>query len=56
MPIEAVIFDFIGTLTNVRGCSLEASKNVSKMKLHRATVKAGFKIDPESFLEAYPSL
>jgi len=48
-----VIFDFIGTLTNVRGYSLEASKNISKMKLHRAIVDAGFKVDAKSFLEAY---
>jgi len=28
VPIEAVIFGFIGTLTNVRGYSLEASKHL----------------------------
>jgi len=52
-PIKAVIFDFIGTLTNVRGYSLEASRTVSKMKLHRAIVKAGFTVDPKSFSTAY---
>ena len=52
-PIKAVIFDFIGTLTNVRGYSLEVSKNISKMKLGRAIVDAGFKVDAKSFLEAY---
>ena len=53
LPIKAVIFDFIGTLTNVRGYSLEASRTVSKMKLHRAIVKAGFTVDPKSFSKAY---
>ena len=52
-PIEAVIFDFIGTLTNVRGYSLEASRMTSKMKLYNAVVNAGFKIDSKSFLKAY---
>jgi HAD superfamily hydrolase (TIGR01549 family) len=52
-PIKAVIFDFIGTLTNVRGYSLEASRMTSKMKLYRAVVNAGFMVDIKSFLEAY---
>jgi HAD superfamily hydrolase (TIGR01549 family) len=52
-PIKAVIFDFIGTLTNVRGYSLEASRMTSKMKLYKAVVNAGFKVDVKSFLEAY---
>ncbi len=52
-PIKAVIFDFIGTLTNLRGYNLEASRTVSKMKLHRAIVKTGFKVDPKSFSKAY---
>ena len=51
--IKAVIFDFIGTLTNLRGYDLEASRTLSKMKLHRAIVKAGFTVDPRSFSEAY---
>ena len=52
-PIKAVIFDFIGTLTNVRGYSLEAAKLTTKMKLHKAVVNVGFKVDSKSFLEAY---
>jgi len=48
-----VIFDFIGTLTNLRGYNLEASRTISKMKLHRAIVKTGFKVDPKSFSKAY---
>jgi HAD superfamily hydrolase (TIGR01662 family) len=52
-PIKAVIFDFIGTLTNVRGYNLEASRTTSKMKLYRAVVNAGFMVDVKSFLEAY---
>jgi putative hydrolase of the HAD superfamily len=52
-PIEAVIFDFIGTLTNVRGYSLEASRMTSKMKLYTAVANAGFKVDSKSFLKAY---
>jgi putative hydrolase of the HAD superfamily len=52
-PIKAVIFDFIGTLTNVRGYSLEAAKLTTKMKLHKTIVNVGFKVDPKSFLEAY---
>lgn len=43
------MFDFIGTLVNVKGYSLEASK----MKLYRAIVDAGFKVAREDFLEAY---
>ncbi|MEM3731556.1 MAG: HAD family hydrolase [Candidatus Bathyarchaeia archaeon] len=46
---KAVIFDFIGTLTNVRNYSLE----ISKKKLYNAIVGAGFEINLESFLEAY---
>ncbi|MEM3641779.1 MAG: hypothetical protein QXH37_07665, partial [Candidatus Bathyarchaeia archaeon] len=50
MPhIKAIIFDFIGTLTNVKNYNLENSK----MKLHKALVDAGFNITTESFLEAY---
>lgn len=48
-PIKAVIFDFIGTLTNVKGYSLEASK----MKLYNAIVDAGFNVSAENFLKAY---
>ncbi|MEM2897490.1 MAG: HAD family hydrolase [Candidatus Bathyarchaeia archaeon] len=46
---RAIIFDFIGTLTEVKNYSLEASK----LKLYKAIVEAGFKIDAESFLDAY---
>jgi len=47
--IKAVIFDFIGTLANLKKYSLKAST----MKLCNAIVEAGFKVDTESFLEAY---
>jgi len=47
--IRAIIFDFIGTLANVKNYSLEASK----MKLYNAIVEAGFNVATESFLEAY---
>lgn len=48
-PIKAVMFDFIGTLVNVKGYSLEASK----IKLYKAIVDAGFRVGREDFLEAY---
>jgi putative hydrolase of the HAD superfamily len=47
--IKAIIFDFIGTLTNVKNYSLENSK----MKLYTALVDAGFNVDAKSFLNAY---
>ena len=47
--VKAIIFDFIGTLTNVKNYSLENSKT----KLYKAIVEAGFNIGAESFLEAY---
>lgn len=47
--IKAVIFDFIGTLTNIKDYSMEDSK----IKLHEALVEAGFDVDAESFLNAY---
>lgn len=50
MPcIKAIIFDFIGTLANVKNYSLETSK----IKLHQAIEKAGFNIGLEKFLDAY---
>lgn len=50
MPLaKAIIFDFIGTLANVRGYSLEKSK----LKLFKTIVEAGFNTDSEHFLEAY---
>jgi putative hydrolase of the HAD superfamily len=48
-PIKAVIFDFIGTLTNVKNYSLESSR----MKLYKAIVEAGFNVEAKDFLEAY---
>jgi phosphoglycolate phosphatase-like HAD superfamily hydrolase len=47
--IRAVLFDFIGTLVDVKGYSLE----VSKMKLYRALVDAGFNVSEKDFLDAY---
>jgi len=47
--IRAVLFDFIGTLVSVKGYHLD----VSKMKLYRAIVDAGFKVGEKEFLEAY---
>jgi putative hydrolase of the HAD superfamily len=47
--IKAIIFDFIGTLTNVKNYSLENSK----MKLYGAIIDAGFNVDVKSFLDAY---
>jgi len=47
--IKAVLFDFIGTLVNVKGYSLENSK----MKLYRAIVDAGFNVSQKDFLDAY---
>jgi len=49
LSVKAVIFDFIGTLTDVKNYSLE----VSKMKLYKAIVDAGFNVDVKNFLEAY---
>jgi len=47
--VKAIIFDFIGTLTNVKNYSLETSKT----KLHKAIANTGFNTNAESFLEAY---
>jgi putative hydrolase of the HAD superfamily len=47
--IRAVLFDFIGTLVSVKGYRLD----VSRMKLYRAIVDAGFKVGEKEFLEAY---
>ncbi|MEM1566039.1 MAG: HAD family hydrolase [Candidatus Bathyarchaeia archaeon] len=50
MPgIKAVLFDFIGTLVNVRGYSLDTSR----LKLYKALLNAGFNVSQEKFLEAY---
>jgi putative hydrolase of the HAD superfamily len=48
-PAKAVIFDFIGTLTNVRDYSMEESKR----KLSNAIAAAGFNVSSERFQEAY---
>lgn len=48
-PIKAVIFDFIGTLTNMREYSLEASE----MKLYRAIKNSDINVDAGRFIEAY---
>jgi HAD superfamily hydrolase (TIGR01549 family) len=47
--IKAVIFDFIGTLTNVVDYDMESSK----MKLAQAIIEAGFETSTEEFLQAY---
>ncbi len=50
MPhIKAVITDYIGTLTNARCYTMEASM----MKLHAALSEAGFCTDWQRFLETY---
>ncbi len=48
-PIKAVIFDFIGTLANVKNYNLETSK----MKLYHAIAEVGFNTAAKDFLEAY---
>lgn len=47
--VEAVIFDFIGTLTTVSNYCLEDST----LKLYKAIVDAGFKVSERDFLKAY---
>jgi putative hydrolase of the HAD superfamily len=46
---KAVIFDFIGTLANVKGYNLEGSKK----KLGKAIAEVGFDVSTECFLDAY---
>ena len=48
-PIKAVIFDFIGTLTNIKDYTIEESK----AKLCRAITDVGFNVDAIEFLNAY---
>ena len=43
---KAVIFDYIGTLVNCRGYTMDASKE----KLYRALVAEGFDVDREKFI------
>jgi len=47
--VTTIIFDFIGTLTNVKGYDMEESKKT----LHKAIVNAGFDISATEFLQAY---
>lgn len=47
--LKAVIFDFIGTLTNVKGYDLENSRK----KLCKTIIESGFNVEGEKFLEAY---
>lgn len=47
--IDAVIFDFIGTLAIVKDYDLE----MSKRKLYKAIVNSGFNIGQKEFLNAY---
>lgn len=46
---KAFIFDFIGTLTNVKDYSMEDSK----MKVYKAISDVGFNVKADGFLEAY---
>ncbi len=46
---KAIIFDFIGTLTNVKNYNMEDSKK----KLCKAIAEAGFDVDEDCFLGAY---
>jgi len=48
-PVKAIIFDFIGTLTDVKNYNLEHSK----MKLCKAIAETGFNVDDKCFLEVY---
>ena len=47
--IKAVIFDFIGTLTDLVGYSLEDSEN----KMFRSLIASGYNLDRKAFFEAY---
>lgn len=49
MTFKAIIFDFIGTLTNVKGYSMEDSK----LKLCETIIDAGFDVGTDCFLDAY---
>ena len=46
---KAVIFDYVGTLVNCRGYSMEASR----LKLYRALVNEGFDVAEDKFVQAY---
>jgi HAD superfamily hydrolase (TIGR01549 family) len=47
--ITTVLFDFIGTLTELVGYSLEASED----KLYRSLVASGYPVTPQAFFDAY---
>ena len=47
--IKAVIFDYVGTLVNCKGYSMDASKE----KLYKALQDEGFNCTQESFMQAY---
>lgn len=47
--IKAVILDFIGTLANLGGYSLEKAEN----KLFRSLLRSGFNLSRDNFFEAY---
>jgi FMN phosphatase YigB (HAD superfamily) len=49
VTINALIFDFIGTLTKLKDYDLK----ISEMKLHRTIVNAGFRVNSKVFLKAY---
>ncbi|MCW4001323.1 MAG: HAD family hydrolase [Candidatus Bathyarchaeota archaeon] len=49
MPIKAVIFDYIGTLVNCRGYSMQDSED----NLYRALCAEGFEMEKAAFLDAY---
>lgn len=49
MKIDAVVFDFIGTLTKVENYSLEESNNA----MVKSLVTDGLALDRESFMNAY---
>lgn len=46
---EAIIFDYIGTLVNCRGYTMDASKE----NLHSTLKAEGFEVAKDKFLEAY---
>jgi HAD superfamily hydrolase (TIGR01549 family) len=49
MPLKAVIFDYIGTLVDCKGYSMDASRKT----LYNALLAEGFKIEEDKFLAAY---
>ena len=49
MVCQAVIFDYVGTLVNCKGYTIDASRE----KLYEALLTEGFTADRDKFLEAY---